>query len=455
MSYWLPIVAFVVFVLLLIFRRPAVSLLLFFVLFSFGVHLVGSLFIDLRGPVLSLQLVREIGPSRSAGLLAVAYILTLLIPVTALEVAARGGLIRRAIADQPRSESGEAALATAFLWVNTIGLVVVLVELLRGGTIPLFAGVERWVYTEQFAGPIHKWYVEFGNFFAAVLGYFWASPLLSKRPPDRRFFLLGIGFGAYLMLVGNRFSIFYSWGSFFAMPLAAIMIARGVQPGAVGTFSRATRAILLSGAAAGAVFIVVGVFQSLVVTRGFGTDFAAAALQQRTLVETGEMWFAAHERIFVEGGGDPREAREFVFNSPLVPSVRNTSIPYLMWLEAGDYAVTILDAGSGYGGGFPDIAFYLAGARGGWLLLAAMALCQAILLVLFCRAVVARQPILVFLVFYVLYAFLNFNIGAMLNFLVAWTFWVKVAALLGWIVVERYRVLADRGTSLVPEAKRV
>ncbi|MGQ0550170.1 MAG: hypothetical protein ACT4PY_10945 [Armatimonadota bacterium] len=47
------------------------------------------------------------------------------------------------------------------------------------------------------------------------------------------------------------------------------------------------------------------------------------------------------------------------------------------------------------------------------------------------------MPSLLSIVFYVLYAFLLLPVTGMLNFLVNWKFWLKVAALVVWLVLEQ------------------
>jgi len=51
--------------------------------------------------------------------------------------------------------------------------------------------------------------------------------------------------------------------------------------------------------------------------------------------------------------------------------------------------------------------------------------------------VLLQRSVRTFLVFYVLYAFIMLPVTGMLNFLVNWKFWLKVTALVAWLVFER------------------
>lgn len=53
-----------------------------------------------------------------------------------------------------------------------------------------------------------------------------------------------------------------------------------------------------------------------------------------------------------------------------------------------------------------------------------------------------------FLALWVLYGFYVMYIGGMLNFILPWTYWIKVAAFVIALFAERR--LADRGLSLLP-----
>ena len=117
----------------------------------------------------------------------------------------------------------------------------------------------------------------------------------------------------------------------------------------------------------------------------------------------------------------------------------------------------MLNLGLNYGGGFPEIAFELAGIGGGFLLLGVMGSGLAVLLYSVFHLVARERYVSALLLFYVAYAFLLFPLGGMLNFLVNWKYWVKVAFALAWITADslalfhRRRAARPSGMGRVPE----
>ena len=96
-------------------------------------------------------------------------------------------------------------------------------DLIRHGSIPLFAKIERFVYTDKYAGAAHRWLVQYGNFVC----FWWGVMLAAERLRNGRFdirYLALIGLlMSYMFLTGNRFSAFYSYASFFILPLSAVI----------------------------------------------------------------------------------------------------------------------------------------------------------------------------------------------------------------------------------------
>ena len=183
--------------------------------------------------------------------------------------------------------------------------------------------------------------------------------------------------------------------------------------------------------------VAVAIFNSYVVVRPLALDRAQPLdkLRNRILVQQGEMWWATHQRVFVEQRHDGAEAGRFLFLDPIDPQ-RNTSIQYLMVLSIGEKTRNIIEQGSNYTGGYPEIAFELLGRLGGFALILLVSSITALLMYALVRAILLNRIITVFTTFYVLFHFLNFHLGGMLNFLVAWTFTVKVAAMLTAMFLE-------------------
>ena len=102
-----------------------------------------------------------------------------------------------------------------------------------------------------------------------------------------------------------------------------------------------------------------------------------------------------------------------------------------------DRTSELLNMGQQYTGGYPEVLFELFGP---WLALPAALLLNiptAILLRICVVAVCEQRLMTAFMALYVFFGFSLLYIGGMLNFLVVWTFWAKVAILFVAYIVER------------------
>ena len=126
---------------------------------------------------------------------------------------------------EARAAPGMLTLSDVTFVVSLLFLGYLFFDLIRIGSIPLFAHIERFVYTAQYAGAAHRWLIQYGNFVTFWWGVMFAAERLRNRRIDIRYLgLLGL-LMLYMFLTGNRFSAFYSFGSFFVIPLAAAIAA--------------------------------------------------------------------------------------------------------------------------------------------------------------------------------------------------------------------------------------
>jgi hypothetical protein len=142
--------------------RPVLLLSFFFILFTLAWRTMSAMFIDLAGPVWSSQTVRYIGPGIATPLHVLAYFTTLvpfliLLRPKRIESWFDGVDIRR-------PPPGILTLSDATVALSSLFLAVLFFDLVRRGSIPLFAHLERFVYTAQYAGAAHRWLVQSGNF---------------------------------------------------------------------------------------------------------------------------------------------------------------------------------------------------------------------------------------------------------------------------------------------------
>jgi hypothetical protein len=425
-------------------------------------RVLSTLYIDLAGPVYSVQMFRDLGPGGSAGMLVLADLCFILPLFFVFNRSVAAALLPRDEFTLERTSRWGARKRDVAVVLFGAFVAALYVDMFRKGVIPLFAGLERYDYTAQYGGVFHGILADYGMIVAFALGAFFAVPWLRAPAPDYRFLTLLLGLFAYLFLAGNRASAFYTQGTAFLMPTGLVMLQRHeLRKDAGARASPPRRRWLVTAINTAAVIgclSVVGyaIYYSYVFTRAFGTDLVWQALHQRIAVQPGEMWVATYQRVFLHDGARPDEAFDKIFVHPIVDPGRNSSIPYLMVAEIGSQAHDMLDLGLNWGGGFPEIAFELLGVGGGFLLVFAMGGALAATLYGVFWLVARERYVSALLLFYITFALLIFAFGGMLNFLVNWKFWVKVAGALAWIGAESVALARRRaGASSVPESTRL
>ncbi|MEI8265173.1 MAG: DUF6418 domain-containing protein [Betaproteobacteria bacterium] len=421
----------------LIVHRTAAAIAATFLLFSLFTRTVSLVYVDLAGPVYAEQLDTMVGGGASMPLFA----MSILLLMAALAHAFRPSVLVRVRI--PERRSGQRIdVAGRVLFTITAGFVVALYgDMLRRGVVPLLSGMDRLEYNASIAGPLHGWLAEMGFLLAGTLGAAFCMLRLQGRDFDFRFLALYLMVLAYFALTGNRFSAFYSFTSFFVLPLAAVpaMAAAGLlpEPPARSLWRRfvCSKTGLLVAVGTAAVSIVGLLLHSVITVRGYDAPFEQLA--QRTLIQPVELWWTTWNDLDRYGKGAFDEAWAGLFTNPIDPT-RNTSIQMLMLKHLGDErAQQLLDMGQQYTGGYPEVLFELLGP---WLALpAALAFSvpTAILLRVCVLAVCERRLLTAFMAMYVFFGFSLLFIGGMLNFLVVWTFWAKIAVLCAVYVVER------------------
>ena len=290
--------------------RPVILIGFFFILFTLVWRTAATMFIDLTGPVLSSQTDRYVGPGLATALHVLAYFLTLAPFFFLLRPAAVQHWLHDV--DRERAAPGMITLSGITVVVSLIFLGYLYFDLIRIGSIPLFARLERFVYTTQYAGAAHRWLILYGNFVTFWWGVMFAAERLRNRRIDIRYLLLLGILMPYMFLTGNRFSAFYSFGSFFVIPLAAAIAVdirdnRSAVPFSwIGkTFRRrdliAFGAVLVLATTVSAVSI----YNNLANVRQFQGDEIVSQFWERLLVQPSELGWISYERVFIFGQWQP------------------------------------------------------------------------------------------------------------------------------------------------------
>jgi predicted outer membrane lipoprotein len=160
-------------------------------------------------------------------------------------------------------------------------------------------------------------------------------------------------------------------------------------------------------------------------------------IMQRTMVQPVELWWMTWKDIGVGSHPGPAAMWNSLFVNPIDPA-RNTSIQALMLINVGDDRTReLLAMGQQYAGGYPEVLFELFGPYLALPVAAAFGLVTALLLRLVVTATCQGRAFTALLALYVYFGFSLMYIGGMLNFLLAWTFWLKLLALAVACAIER------------------
>jgi hypothetical protein len=446
-------VAFFLFVLYIAAYRPVIFLGFLFILFTLVWRTSSTMFIDIAGPVLSSQTYRFIGPGIATPLHVLAYFLTLVPFFILLRPAAIHDWTLGI--DQRPAPQGALTLSDVTVGCSALFLGLLFFDLVRNGPIPLFAHIERFVYTAQDASAAHRWLIKYGNFLTFWWGVMFAAERLRNQRVDIRYLGMLSALMFYMFLTGNRFSAFYSLGSFFVVPVSAVVAAnlgkdRSGMPFAWIGMSFQARDLRAFGALACLVVIVTvfGIYNNLANVRGYEHSKILSDFWERLLVQPSELGWISYERIFSLGHWQPHRVYDFLFQMPLDPH-RNTTPQYLMLETIGEpRTFEHISGGFQFAGGFPEIFFELFGPIYAWPFILGCGYLAAALTALIVRGVIQGRYASAFLSLYVLFGVYVMYIGGMLNFATAGTYWMKIAALAVALLMERS--LARAGLPLVP-----
>lgn len=447
--------AFILCVLYVAAFRPVIFFAFFFILFSLVWRTASIMFIDLDGPVWSSQTLRYIGPGLATPLHTLAYFIALMPFFVLLRPAAIESWLNGA--DQRRAARGTMTLSDATATVSLLFVAYLFLELALHPPIPLFAHIERFVYTAEYAGGAHRWLARYGDFVA----FWWGAMFAAERLRNRRFDLRYPGLLCilllYMFLTGNRFSAFYSFSSFFIVPLSAVIAAQ-IEDHRSGTpfywvrrtFKRRDLIILGTIVSLTAIAVGAAIFNNLVNVRGAENPNILSEFWERLLVQPSELGWISYERVFSFGHWQPHRVYDFLFQVP-IDAGKNTTPQYLMLETIGEpRTFEHISGGFQFAGGFPEIFFELFGPIYAWPFILGSGYITAALTALIVKGVIQGRYASAFLSLYVVFGFYVMYIGGMLNFVAVTSFWIKVLALAAALLLES--AFARTGLALLPWA---
>ncbi|MBA3935938.1 MAG: hypothetical protein H0X38_00600 [Planctomycetes bacterium] len=414
-------------------RRPWIAVMLSFLLIAYSWRVLSCTYLDLAGPVYSRQLGADVGAGWSSLSIALADALSLAAMVLVFMAFSRA---QRRAAPPLRAWSGaaEKRLRDLAAW-TLIGMAACLhIEMFSRGIVPLFEGMERYEYRDHFAGPLHLILMKYGQAIAGVLGLFFFIGKARDQGADYRCLLaLGLIY-LHLLLAGHRFSAFYSYTCFFLLAVGAVAVGvessrsmAGSGPAILGMQERRMIGVSILLAVA---LAVAGIANSYMVVRADDEESSQDRIVERVLVQQGEMWYQTHQRVFLDAGQNEALTYDKLFNDPIDPTF-NTSIQYLMEESLGsEEARRVLEQGTQYAGGYPEILFELGGQVGGFALVFLTSCATALLCWVLIRATMGGCLFTAVGAIFVIHVVMVLHIGGMLNFLIHSTFFMKLALML-------------------------
>ena len=424
-------------------RRPGLGMIFFLFFFAFAWRMSSVLFIDLFGPLFSEQLDRDIGPGMSAVPLAISQGFV----IVALLFSFRRRRLQTLFSQDDlglgnRLSGGRFNLSDLCFLAVSLFVLALWVELLAGGRIPLFEGMERFDYSEKYGGPLHHALLQWGPMLAFQLGIFLIAPVLRGKPFDWRFGALFAVLMLYLFLVGHRFSSFYAYSSFFFMPVGAMLLGRRVTAGSSRQEIILRKVLRYSwlGGTTLVLLIIISVIYSYTVVRGFEGRELVAKLSQRILVQQGEMWWMTYDRVFLRDDWDGSQAAFQLFVDPFDPG-RDSTMQFLMEKALPlDRAHFILSQGSAYTGGWPEVFFELGGPLGGFILVALAAIVFSEFMYFLMRCFVEERFATCFFLTPILFALSVNLLSGMVNSFIQVTFLIKVVVFgMVYVTEDRWR----------------
>ena len=430
----LPTVALFLIVFIFLRLRFA-SLLIIFLLVIFTWRTVSIIYIDINAPIFSTQLDKLLPKNYSGELFGLAIIATLL-PFFFIK---------------PRNINNYRTVKIKLIHRNAIFLVAMAfvtalyADLVLKGVYPVFSGMERYEYRDQFAGPITLFLFKYGQLIMALLGGCLVWPSINGRRLDFKFITPIILIFIYLFLISVRFSAYFSFLSFLALPLGALHLnKRGTNP------ASSSSPVKKKGVVFG--ITIIGILSSIAIINSYHhrvrssvenipnteaiTQIIKDRLIERIFVQQGEMWSETWNRVFLSNIDSREDAVYFIFVEPGL-SGGDTGIRYLMRASLGDNLErSLYQDGVQYAGGYPESVFEMAGSIFAYPIIITLNIFLASLIIFGAKNFNKGRAYTAFFSVYVYFAISAMYTSGTPTFLVAWTFWVKVALLAFFYSIE-------------------
>lgn len=402
-----------------------------FILLVLLPRLVSTAYIDVAGPLYAVQLFRQIGGIGSAMPIITVFIMLVMV---ILWFVFRRSKVKKLLSKQTHFSIYQKFMLNCMFVFYLVYVFALYVELLMRGNIPLFTHLERYQYADLVAGPFYHITIVYGFLLGSGIGLGFVYPRLHGKQFDFRFIFILPLFFAYFVLTGHRFSAFFGYTAFFLLTFSSYFMMK--QSSTLPPLYSRERIVLRLMKSKFSIWVI-GLFllltisgvlyNSMVNVRAY--DFPLEMLIQRILIQPAELWWDSWYRIFHQDDFTPGFAWYLMFEDPF-DDERNTGIQYLMVKSLGfDLAESILIQGAQYAGGYPEVLLELFG-WGSVPVAFIFAVVTALLIRKVNVSVCQGQFLTAILSVYVYYGFTLLYVGGMLNFLLVFSFWLKIVALI-------------------------
>ncbi len=329
-------------------------------------------------------------------------------------------------------------------------------DLFNIGLIPAFDCIERYDYLRNYANASHKFLIKYLPMISFSIGLYYVHLKSLKKFNLIHLFPILLFF-VYLLLTSNRFSAFFQVLSFSVIPISIYYFHNKINPRII--IRKSIIKILFTSFL---VFIFLGLLNSYVLQRDQNSKCYISSqnnqqmpnsiknfkidkeifnrvkekIVYRSLIQPLDLYLLTFHRIVAIKDWKPEQAFSIVFDIDKVFE-GNRSIRYLMNINLDKERSLFLEKiHNQFGGGYPEILIELFGIWGMWPAIILFAYITGMLIRKLIYTIRDQHFFSSFLTFYIFYAFFNFYVGGMINFLIAWTFWIKVFALFLALKIE-------------------
>lgn len=416
------------------FRRAA-AVAGFFILFSLVTRTLALAYVDLAGPIYATELFDWVGGSQSMPLFALSVV-AFIIPLCFVF---RPSELYRLLPKNGRIRPLKPKLRQIFLVALCLYIFALYINMLVTGPIPMFNNIDRLEYNIT-AGPMHRYLMAQWFLISGIMSIMMVLPRLSGNDFDLKFFLAFVALQVYFVLTGNRFSIFYASSSYFLIPVSAVVAlsSLGLLKPLKAKRDKFRQYLfskwsVITGVVIYTCIILAILIHNLMNVRVY--DDPIEQFIQRSIVQPVELWWTTWRDLDYWKTSTFEVWRSAFFDP--IDSTRNTSIQALMVKNLGVVrAEEIISFGQQYAGGYPEILFELFGIYVAPLIALLFGTIISLLLRFIVVSVAHARALTAVIGIYVFYGMALFYIGGMLNFLLVWTFWVKVVALIAAYLFE-------------------